>query len=144
MYVNAVFMVYIRNITKEQFHDGLEVLPAVAVKMIGLLLNFFMFKLSSLNKFMFNRYHKIVTHTNIFTHLTGHPQLLSINLFAIHYKYYTLITVADRAVSGMNCLRSLERWDRGFESHSKHVYLYCVRLFCMCVVLCVGTGFATG
>jgi hypothetical protein len=46
-----------------------------------------------------------------------------------------------RAVWGMNCLRSLERWDCGFESHSRHGCL-CVRLFC--VVLCVGTGLATG
>jgi hypothetical protein len=35
--------------------------------------------------------------------------------------------------SGMNCLRSLERWDSGFESHSTHGSL---RLFCVCVVLC--------
>jgi hypothetical protein len=33
----------------------------------------------------------------------------------------------------MNCLRSLERWDRGFESRSRHGCL-CVRLFCVCVV----------
>jgi hypothetical protein len=40
-----------------------------------------------------------------------------------------------RAVQGMNCLRSLERWDRGFESHSRHGCL-CMRLFCVFVVLC--------
>jgi hypothetical protein len=39
----------------------------------------------------------------------------------------------------MNCLRSLERWDRGFQSHSSHGCL-CVRSFCVCVVLCVGSG----
>jgi hypothetical protein len=43
----------------------------------------------------------------------------------------------------MNCLRSLESWCRGFESHSRHGYL-CVRLFCVCVVLYVGKGLATG
>jgi hypothetical protein len=37
----------------------------------------------------------------------------------------------------------IERWDRGFESHSRHGCLY-VRLFCVCVVLCVGGGLATG
>jgi hypothetical protein len=42
----------------------------------------------------------------------------------------------------MNCLRSLERWDRGFESRSMHGCLY-VRLFWDCVVLCVGSGLAT-
>jgi hypothetical protein len=43
----------------------------------------------------------------------------------------------------MNCLRSLERWDRGFESHSRHWCLR-VRLFYVCVVLCVCSGLATG
>jgi hypothetical protein len=43
----------------------------------------------------------------------------------------------------MNCLRSLERWDRGFEFHSRHGCL-CVCLFCVCVVLCVGSGLGTG
>jgi hypothetical protein len=42
----------------------------------------------------------------------------------------------------MNCLRSSERWDYGFESHSRHGCL-CVRLFCVCVVLCVGCDLAT-
>jgi hypothetical protein len=42
------------------------------------------------------------------------------------------------------CLRSLEHWDRGFEFHSRHECLYCVNLFCVCVVLCVGNGLATG
>jgi hypothetical protein len=41
-------------------------------------------------------------------------------------------------------LSSLSRsWDRGFESQSKHGCL-CVRLSCVCVVLCVGSGLATG
>jgi hypothetical protein len=44
----------------------------------------------------------------------------------------------------MNCLRTLERWDSWFESHSRRGCLYCVRLFCVCVVLCVGSGLATG
>jgi hypothetical protein len=43
----------------------------------------------------------------------------------------------------MNCLRSLGRWDRGFESHSGHGSLVCMRLFCVCVVLCLGRGLAT-
>jgi hypothetical protein len=33
----------------------------------------------------------------------------------------------DRAVEGMNRLHSLESWDRGFESHSRHGFmLFCV------------------
>jgi hypothetical protein len=43
----------------------------------------------------------------------------------------------------MNCFRSLERWDRGFESRSRHGCLYCVRLLCVYIVLHVGTGLAT-
>jgi hypothetical protein len=42
----------------------------------------------------------------------------------------------------MNCLRPLEHWNRGFESHSRHECL--CALFCVCVVLCVGSGLATG
>jgi hypothetical protein len=48
-----------------------------------------------------------------------------------------------RAVYGMNCLYSLERWNRWFESHSRHGYLR-VCLFCVCAVLCVGSGVVTG
>jgi hypothetical protein len=51
---------------------------------------------------------------------------------------------SGRAVWVMNCLPSLERWDRGFETHSRHGCLHCVHLFCVCVVLCVGRGLATG
>jgi hypothetical protein len=54
-----------------------------------------------------------------------------------------LAEYSGRAVWGMNCLCSLERWARGFEYHSRHGCLYCVRLFCVCVVLCVGRGLAT-
>jgi hypothetical protein len=43
----------------------------------------------------------------------------------------------------MHSLPPLEHWDRGFESHSRHGCLY-VRLFCVCAVLCVGSGLATG
>jgi hypothetical protein len=43
----------------------------------------------------------------------------------------------------MNCFRSLERWDRGFEFHSRHICL-CLRLVYVCVVLCIGSGLAAG
>jgi hypothetical protein len=48
-----------------------------------------------------------------------------------------------RAVWGMNHLHPLEHWDRVFESRSRHGYL-CVRLFCVCLVLCIVSGLATG
>jgi hypothetical protein len=35
----------------------------------------------------------------------------------------------------MNCLRSLERWDRGFESHSKAWMFVCA--FTLCLLPCV-------
>jgi hypothetical protein len=50
--------------------------------------------------------------------------------------------VAARS-KGTNCLRSLEHWDRGFESHSRHGCLYCLRLSRGCAVLCLGRGLAT-
>jgi hypothetical protein len=55
-----------------------------------------------------------------------------------------LVLTADhggRAVWSMNCLRPLEHWGPGFESHSRHGYL-CA--FILCAVLCVGSGLATG
>jgi hypothetical protein len=44
---------------------------------------------------------------------------------------------SSRAVQGMNCLRSLGRCDWGFESRSRHGCLVCMRLFCVCVFLCL-------
>jgi hypothetical protein len=38
---------------------------------------------------------------------------------------------SGRAVYGMNCLRSPERWDRGFESYSRHGYLAAF-ILCLC------------
>jgi hypothetical protein len=58
------------------------------------------------------------------------------------WKYEPYWKTIGRAVSGMNCFRSLESWDRRFESHSRHGCL-CVHLFCVCAVLCVGSGLAT-
>jgi hypothetical protein len=69
--------------------------------------------------------------------------LVMIHLDFMFSIYCATITVADRVVQGMNCLRSLEHWDCGFESHSRHRCL-CVRLFCVCGVLCVGSGLAMG
>jgi hypothetical protein len=44
---------------------------------------------------------------------------------------------SGRAVKDANCLRSLEHWDHGFESHSGHG--------CVCAfVLCVGSYLAVG
>jgi hypothetical protein len=40
-----------------------------------------------------------------------------------------------RAVSGMNRLRPLERWECGFESHSRHGCL-CVFILCLCFSVC--------
>jgi hypothetical protein len=51
-------------------------------------------------------------------------------------------TYFDLSISGMNCLRPLEHWDRGLNpTRGMDV---CVRLFCVCVVLCVGSGLTTG
>jgi hypothetical protein len=47
---------------------------------------------------------------------------------------YQSVDHSGRAVSGKNCLRSLERWDRGFDSHSRHECLCALILF---VLSCV-------
>jgi hypothetical protein len=39
----------------------------------------------------------------------------------------------SRAIWGMNCLRSLGRWDHEFESNSRHECLVCMRIFCVCL-----------
>jgi hypothetical protein len=39
------------------------------------------------------------------------------------------------AVEGMNCFRTLEHWDRGFESNSRHGYL-CAFILCLCCCVC--------
>jgi hypothetical protein len=70
----------------------------------------------------------------------------------------------DSSVYGMRCLGSLGRWEPqypkshpanykkikiytscycGFETKSRHGCL-CIRLFCVCFVLCIGSGHATG
>jgi hypothetical protein len=43
----------------------------------------------------------------------------------------------------MNCLHSLERWDHGFESHSRHG-CPCAFILCFCVALCLGSGLTMG
>jgi hypothetical protein len=62
---------------------------------------------------------------------------ISTDNFTIYLAYHS-----GRAVWGMNRLRLLERWDRGFESYSRHGCV-CACLFCICVVICVGSGLAT-
>jgi hypothetical protein len=45
------------------------------------------------------------------------------------------VSHSSRAVYGMNCLRSLGSWDRGFESHIRHGCLVCV--YSVFVLSCV-------
>jgi hypothetical protein len=72
---------------------------------------------------------------------TAKPIWLPVRISVLQYScFFTFSSIAyhiadhgDREVQGINWLRSLERWDRGFESYSRHECL-CVRLFCVCVV----------
>jgi hypothetical protein len=48
---------------------------------------------------------------------------------------------SGRAVGGMNCLRQLKHWGRGFESYSMHGCLCAFILFC--VAPCVDSGLAS-
>jgi hypothetical protein len=74
----------------------------------------------------------------------GNPSLSRQLNFGFSVCSQSFVDHSERAVYGMmNCLRSLENWDRGFESHSRHGCL-CVRLFCVCVILCEGSGLETG
>jgi hypothetical protein len=45
------------------------------------------------------------------------------------------VVPSGHAVEGMNSLRSLEHWDREFESHSKHECL-CAFIVCLCCSVC--------
>jgi hypothetical protein len=54
----------------------------------------------------------------------------------VYVTFYELYCVSSadhsgRAFWGMNCLRSLERWDRGFESRLRHRSL-CAFILCLC------------
>jgi hypothetical protein len=81
MYVNAVFMVYIGTIA---CRVGGSLSGDYEVD--RLTLELYMFKLLSLNSFMFNICHKIVTHADIFICLTEHPQLP----FSVHTAWYSV------------------------------------------------------
>jgi hypothetical protein len=59
--------------------------------------------------------------------------LLSFPLFSC--LYVSSADHSDRAGQGMNSLRSLEHWDRGFESHSRHGCL-CAFILCLCCSVC--------
>jgi hypothetical protein len=48
-----------------------------------------------------------------------------------------------RAVEGMNCLRPLKHWDRGFEFYFRHGCL-CTFILRLCSPACAGSGLATG
>jgi hypothetical protein len=53
------------------------------------------------------------------------------------FNYFMTVSAdhGGRSVYGMNCLRQLKCWGRGFEFHSRMDV--CVCLLCVCVVLCV-------
>jgi hypothetical protein len=63
-------------------------------------------------------------------------------LYWIHVDGIIKADHSGRAVLAMNCLRPFKHWNRGFESHLRHDV--CVHLFCVCVVLCAGSGLTTG
>jgi hypothetical protein len=65
-----------------------------------------------------------------------------IGFLSFHFRFTDTLIAGhgSQAVWGMYCLRSVGGRDHGFESHSGHGCLMCV---CVCVVLCLGRGFAT-
>jgi hypothetical protein len=56
--------------------------------------------------------------------------LVDIGLYSYLLGLLYLADHRGRAVGGINCVGSLERWDRGFECHSRQG---CLCLFCVCV-----------
>jgi hypothetical protein len=53
------------------------------------------------------------------------------HLPVIKYGYLNILPLSGRAVYGMNHLRLLKHWDRGFKSHSRQECL-CVFILCLC------------
>jgi hypothetical protein len=69
----------------------------------------------------------------------GPSHLIKFSLFKL-FVYEVVYVVCNRVLGRSQWprgFRSLGRWDRGFESHSRNGCLYCVRLSCVCVVLSV-------
>jgi hypothetical protein len=60
--------------------------------------------------------------------------------YHIFYEFGTFI-IPTAEHSGMNRFRPLEHWDRGSETYLRHG---CLRIFCVRVVLCLGSGLPTG
>jgi hypothetical protein len=76
--------------------------------------------------------------SQVLTHATSTTNIIAMTLLCTRKGHYSnhskhMPYNADhsgRVVQGMNCLRSLELWDRGIESHSRHGCRR-VRLFCV-------------
>jgi hypothetical protein len=75
----------------------------------------------------------------------GYPQLCVIYtlrriLFNLVYFRWNVVTAGHSscAVLDKNCLRPLEHWDRGFESHSRHGCLSAF-ILCMCCPVLIST-----
>jgi hypothetical protein len=69
--------------------------------------------------------------------LTPVPLKIAVSLDeALFFPYGGYFTSDHRGRGGygMNCLLSLERWDRGFASHSKHGCL--CAFICLCCSVC--------
>jgi hypothetical protein len=63
---------------------------------------------------------------------------------SLDFSFDLILLAADHsgsAVTGVKCFRSLEHWDRGFESHSKYG---CLSAFILFVLPCAGSGLAMG
>jgi hypothetical protein len=60
-----------------------------------------------------------------------HPVLYSLPLRWITKFHTHTVDHSGRAVWSMKCLRSLEHWDRGFQSHSRHGSLFAF-ILCLC------------
>jgi hypothetical protein len=63
-------------------------------------------------------------------------QTIHIAIVASVFVRLELHSLLNRFVSGMNCLRSVGRCDREFESRLGHGYLVCTFILCLCCPVC--------
>jgi hypothetical protein len=69
------------------------------------------------------RSYRVQTHKQ--THVCPHGE-------EVHARKWKLYAATQDSPYGMNCLRPLKHWDRGFESHSRHGCLCTFILYLCC------------
>jgi hypothetical protein len=108
---------------------------------------YYIFALCAQNVRMQVRPHRSVRMFQLYKRLTAFDQTwygyytIGVYSKSVHcnilYRFGRYVGHSSRTVYSMNYLRSLGRWDRGFESHSRHGYLVCVCVHSVFMLSCV-------